>query len=135
METNNITASSGNVAQLVTAKDHSVAANKQQGVKQKQIQDVMVKMQRKEESEQKSEKLDETKIGKAVAEMNSFFQNENRKLSFSVNKEADMVVIEVKDSETDKTIRQIPSEVVVKLAEHLNNLPDENSGMLLAENA
>jgi flagellar protein FlaG len=81
-----------------------------------------------------SPELEKNQAEKAVVEMNSFFQNESRKLSFSINKEADMLVIEVRDSETDKVLRQIPSEVLVKLAEQMNNLSEKSvAGMLLAE--
>jgi flagellar protein FlaG len=39
----------------------------------------------------------------------------NRKLSYSVNKELNQVVVKVVDSETDKVIRVIPSEALLKL--------------------
>ncbi len=39
----------------------------------------------------------------------------NRKLSYSVNKELNQVVVKVIDSKTDKVIRVIPSETLLKL--------------------
>ncbi len=39
----------------------------------------------------------------------------NRKLSYSVNKELNQVVVKVVDSRTDKVIRVIPSEALLKL--------------------
>ena len=39
----------------------------------------------------------------------------NRKLSYSVNKELNQVVVKVIDAETDKVIRVIPSEALLKL--------------------
>ena len=39
----------------------------------------------------------------------------NRKLSYSVNKELNQVVVKVIDSKTDKVIRVIPSEALLKL--------------------
>ena len=39
----------------------------------------------------------------------------NRKLSYSVNKELNQVVVKVIDSQTDKVIRVIPSETLLKL--------------------
>jgi flagellar protein FlaG len=39
----------------------------------------------------------------------------NRDLSYSVNKELNQVVVKVIDSETDKVIRVIPSETLLKL--------------------
>ncbi len=84
------------------------------------------------------EKRDENdELDKAIADVNDFFQNERRKLSFTVNEEINDVIIEVKDLETDEVIRQIPSELVVKLAEQLNELTDgkEAVGVLLKEKA
>ncbi len=39
----------------------------------------------------------------------------NRKLSYSINKELNQVVVKVIDSKTDKVIRVIPSEALLKL--------------------
>jgi flagellar protein FlaG len=126
METNNIAVSSGNVTQPIVVKDNAEIKAKQQ--------DLDVKKQKVMEKKEVSPELEKKQAEKAVVEMNSFFQNESRKLSFSINKEADMLVIEVRDSETDKVLRQIPSEVLVKLAEQMNNLSEKSvAGMLLAE--
>jgi len=126
METSNIAVSSGNVTQPITVKDNAEINAKQQ--------DLDIKKQKVMEKKEVSPELEKKQAEKAVVEMNSFFQNESRKLSFSINKEADMLVIEVRDSETDKVLRQIPSEVLVKLAEQMNNLSEKSvAGMLLAE--
>jgi flagellar protein FlaG len=126
METSNIAVSSGNVTQPIVVKDNAEINAKQQ--------DLDVKKQKVMEKKEVSPELEKKQAEKAVVEMNSFFQNESRKLSFSINKEADMLVIEVRDSETDKVLRQIPSEVLVKLAEQMNNLSEKSvAGMLLAE--
>ena len=48
------------------------------------------------------------------------------------------VVIEVRDADTDAILRQIPPEFVVRLAEQLNELSDEqhaSSGLLLQDKA
>lgn len=69
--------------------------------------------------------------------MNSFFQNEQRKLLFKVNENTGGVVIQVKDAQTDEVIKQIPPEFVVKLAEHLDQLNEAEDavGMLVREQA
>ncbi len=85
-----------------------------------------------------SEKTEPQQVGQAVADVNSFFQNVQRKLSFSVNDALGSVVIEVKNSETEEVIRQIPPEAVVKLAERLSELDtkdDEVVGFFLKEQA
>ncbi len=126
METSNIAVSSGNVTQPIVVKDNAEINAKQQ--------DLNIRKQKVMEEKEVSPELEKKQAEKAVVEMNSFFQNESRKLSFSINKEADMLVIEVRDSETDKVLRQIPSEVLVKLAEQMNDLSEKSvAGMLLAE--
>lgn len=94
----------------------------------------------KVDSEKKAstaDQVNEEKVEKAVSSVNDFFQNDQRKLSFTVNKDIGRVVIEVRDVATDEVIRQIPSESIVKLAEQLNELISDNGsvGMLLKEKA
>ncbi|HAF94310.1 MAG TPA: flaG [Pseudomonas sp.] len=57
----------------------------------------------------------------AVASMQSFAQSVSRDLDFSVDEASGRVVVQVIDSESGTLIRQIPSEEVLKLAEHLED--------------
>jgi flagellar protein FlaG len=50
---------------------------------------------------------------------------------FEVNREADMIVVKIINKETEEVVRQIPSEVSVKLAKALNDL----EGILFDEEA
>lgn len=75
-------------------------------------------------------------LEQAVAKVNELFQAEQRKLSFSVNDKTHDVVIEVRDTETDEVIRQIPPEFVVKLAEQMREMSaDDSVGFLLRDQA
>ncbi|PKM10167.1 MAG: hypothetical protein CVV13_14100 [Gammaproteobacteria bacterium HGW-Gammaproteobacteria-3] len=77
-----------------------------------------------------AEKSTPEQVDKAVSDVNSFFQNERRELSFTINKAvATGVVIEIKDTKTQKVIQQIPPESVVKLAERLNELNGKDDGV------
>ncbi|WP_313303793.1 flagellar protein FlaG [Stutzerimonas balearica] len=67
----------------------------------------------------------------AVASMQSFAQSVSRDLDFSVDEASGRVVVQVIDSESSTLIRQIPSEEVLKLAEHL----DDFSSLLLRDRA
>ena len=60
-----------------------------------------------------------------------YAQNINREIQFSVHKETNQTIVKVVDRETDKVIRQLPSEEILKIAESLENF----SGMLLKEQA
>lgn len=62
-----------------------------------------------------------------VVELNSYMQNLNRSLKFSVDDQSGETVIKVIDSETDELIRQIPAEELLVVRSSL----EEYRGMLL----
>ncbi len=80
---------------------------------------------KEEEAEQKDQ------LTEKIAQLNDYSQKVNREIQFSVDEGTDRTVVKVIDSETEKVIRQIPSEEVLKIAESLENF----SGMLLQEQA
>ncbi|MCU7837413.1 MAG: flagellar protein FlaG [gamma proteobacterium symbiont of Taylorina sp.] len=71
------------------------------------------------------EKLDQT-----VTQLNDSLQNIQRNLEFSIDKEAGRIVINVVDKETDKIVRQIPSEEVLELAKNLHKISEQASDKL-----
>ncbi len=134
MDINNISSTPGSVVQPAPVKDvekNTVASrlHSQEELQQKDKPEERQKLQ-----QDKPERL---KVDQAVNEVNSFFQDEQRKLLFTVNEKTGKVVIEVKDAQTDEVIKQIPPEFVVKLAEHLDqlNTADDTVGMLVKEQA
>lgn len=58
-------------------------------------------------------------LEKTVKQLNEFSRSQERNLQFSFDEALDLTVITVVDSETDEVIRQIPSEEVLRLAQHL----------------
>jgi len=64
--------------------------------------------------EAQREQLDE-----AVSHLNDFVQSVQRDLQFEVNDDLGETIVKVVDQSTQKVIRQIPNEVVVRLAENL----------------
>jgi len=104
------------------------------GKQQVQVDDALVKGF--VEKTDANAKVEKTAVDQAVNKVNELFQAERRRLSFSVNDTTQDVVIEVKDAETDEVIRQIPPEIIVKLAEHLQEMSAEESvGVLLKDKA
>jgi flagellar protein FlaG len=57
----------------------------------------------------------------AVARLNEYIQTVNRDLMFSLDETSGESVISVVDRESSKVIRQIPAEVMLTLAQKLNN--------------
>ena len=56
----------------------------------------------------------------AVAKLNDYVQNTERKLNFQLDDEAGITIIRVYDKQSEELIRQIPSEEAVSLAQKLN---------------
>ncbi len=80
-------------------------------------------------SEAEAPELSMEKLQDAVEKMNELMQGGRRSLNFSVDDSTEKVVIKVMDLETDKVVRQIPSEETLKFAEHLEGMV----GMLFDE--
>lgn len=70
-------------------------------------------------------------VSEAVKKINDVIQVVDRNLEFTVDKDTDMTVVKVIDSESKEVIRQIPSEEVVQIAKALDKL----QGLLLRDKA
>jgi flagellar protein FlaG len=68
----------------------------------------------------------------AVDTVNRALQPSNHALEFSLDKQSDRVVVKVVDSETGETLRQIPSEEVLAIAESIDRY---QKGLLLSQEA
>ena len=81
---------------------------------------------------QKEEPLDQItenpqkKLQDTISKLNDSLQNFQRNLEFRVDDEVDRVIIQVRDKETDKVIRQIPSEEIIELAKNLQAIQERN---------
>ena len=63
--------------------------------------------------------IKEEDVSQVVVNLNNYVQNTQRSLNFSVDDETGRTVIKVIDTETQETIRQIPSEEIVALAQKM----------------
>jgi len=74
-------------------------------------------------------------INKKVSELNSFVQNIQRSVEFSVHEETGRSIITVRDKDTGDEIRRFPSEQLLNLAAHIAEtlaIPEERGvGMLI----
>ena len=70
-------------------------------------------------------------LDEAVSDINSYVQSVNRKLQFSVNEALPLgrAVIKVIDSETDKVIREIPSEEALEIAQRISEQLEEDASI------
>ncbi|PPK72479.1 flagellar protein FlaG [Methylobacter tundripaludum] len=79
-----------------------------------------VKLPEQKEPENKPENTEE--ISNAVKDINNFFQAAQRSLGFSIDEASGHMVMQIKDTETNEVIRQIPGEDAIKLAKRLDDL-------------
>ena len=75
--------------------------------------------------------VDKAALEDAVKIANDLLATSKRGLEFSIDDGTDVPVISVVDKDTDKLVRQIPSEVILNLIERL----DELKGMLFDDEA
>ena len=84
--------------------------------------------------EQVSSANSQRSIQDTVAELNQASQKFARNLEFSVDDSSGKTIITVKDRETEKVVRQIPSDEVLAIAERVESIRgdgDKNSGLLI----
>lgn len=103
---------------MAPVADSAVAANKSQSVDQNARKD----------SEKKKD-VSESQLNESVKNLNDYMQQSHRALQFVLDKDSGMTIIKVLDSETNKVIRQIPSEEVVEMSKQLA----KGAGMIVKE--
>ena len=77
--------------------------------------DVIVQKEAAEQAENQKVLADPNEISKAVAQIQKLCDMCDRKLQFRVNKETNRIVVKAIDANTDKVIREIPSEAIQRL--------------------
>jgi len=89
----------------------------------KPLQELPVEGKELPPNSQKAEDIDEA-VDEAVRIINEHFKASNSELRFSVDEDSGRTVIKVIDKETEDTIRQIPSDEVLKFARMLEEGAD-----------
>jgi len=65
--------------------------------------------------------VDPDELAAALESVNEYAQTQQRNLRFSVDQELGQAVVSVVDTDSDVVVRQIPSEVVIRLARNLED--------------
>lgn len=92
--------------------------------------DVIAQKEAAEQTQNQKALADPNEISKAVAQIQKLCNMCDRKLQFRVNKDTNRIVIKVIDTNTDKVIREIPSEEIQRLQARIR----ETVGLLFDEN-
>ena len=74
-------------------------------------------------------------VSRAVTTLNDYVQSQQRDLQFSLDSELDRPVVRVLDSSTKEVIRQIPSEVALRLARNVKASTELSDGESLGGTA
>lgn len=69
---------------------------------------------------QENEDRSEQAVEQAVARLNEYVQNTERKLQFMIDDSSGQMVVQVFDKSSEELIRQIPNEEALELAQKLN---------------
>jgi flagellar protein FlaG len=80
-------------------------------------------------SEQDAVVADKERVSTAVQNLNDFAQNIRRELKFSIDEDTGYTVVQVIDSETKETIRQIPTEDIMALARQVAETDTGKGGL------
>lgn len=72
-----------------------------------------------------------SEVNKAVSEINKMVQSASQNLEFSVDSDAEEVVVKVIDQQTKEVLRQIPSVEALEIAKSLDKL----QGLLIKQEA
>jgi flagellar protein FlaG len=70
--------------------------------------------------QKKAEEAREAQVENAVAKLNDYVQNTERKLEFQLDEDSGQTVVRVYDKNSEELIRQIPNEEALELAQKLN---------------
>ena len=73
-------------------------------------------------AEQLPAKATEEDVNVAIGKLKDYVQNLDRELQFQVDKDTGKTVVKILNADTNEVVRQIPSEEVLKLTKHLDNV-------------
>ena len=73
-------------------------------------------------AEQLPAKATEEDVDAAIGKLKDYVQNLDRELQFQVDKDTGKTVVKILNADTNEVVRQIPSEEVLELTKHLDNV-------------
>ena len=85
--------------------------------------------QNKTNNYQESNKINRESLDKLITDVNHKFKLSNKEFSYDIHEKTNRVTVKIKDSETGKIIKEIPSEESLDLAAKIK----EMAGLLIDE--
>ncbi|HAS15696.1 MAG TPA: hypothetical protein DCS01_10420 [Idiomarina abyssalis] len=102
--------------------------------KKEKVIDTVQQVKQEGQEKQTEAKASEKSVAEVVEEMNQSDAIRSTSLQFVIEERGEPPVVQVVDRDSGEMIRQIPSELVVKLSKALDEMADKNSertGILL----
>ena len=130
--------------QAVKDNTYSDKDTENQNTNASDLDEVVKETAKKINEEKKLSKYMQEHNEKVIQERKNDLNRQNIGLAFSIDKDTENTVVKVTDLNTEKLVRQIPSEDFLKLAERLKDMRDntavskkdaETKGILFDENA
>lgn len=130
--------------QAVKDNTYSDKDTENQNTNASDLDEVVKETAKKINEEKKLSKYMQEHNEKVAQERKNALNRQNIGLAFSIDKDTENTVVKVTDLNTEKLVRQIPSEDFLKLAERLKDMRDntavskkdaETKGILFDENA
>lgn len=119
-------------AGLITEQNVAPTVKKDNPVEQTQVQPSHATVATREtQHTQQQEQLSSKQLHNAVDQVNKTIQTLSNDVQFTVDQETGREIVKVVDRETQKVIRQIPSEEMVAIAKRL----DELQGLIIRQKA
>ena len=113
--------------QAVKDNTNSVKDPETKSTSASDLDEVVKKTAKKINEEKKLSKYMQEHNEKVIQERKNDLNRQNIGLAFSIDKDTENTVVKVTDLNTEKLVRQIPSEDFLKLAERLKDMRDNTS--------
>lgn len=107
----------------------SESMNKAQRPEDQKVMDTVSQVQQRTAEKVEQQASDES-VAEQVEQMNQSTAIRNTSLQFVFDEKGDPPIVKVIDKDNGETIRQIPSELVVKLSKALEEMADNNDSRM-----
>jgi flagellar protein FlaG len=113
-------------SEALSAYDAAERSTGAKAVREETTEQVRELIKAQQQANAEERELSREEVSKAADSFVELAQTLNKELRFSVNSDLDQTVVQVVDRVSGETIRQIPSEDLVRLAERMRDMsPDK----------
>lgn len=117
-----INATNEMLTRSLKASAYNTGEKKPQAYKPTELTDAeMTQVNKPEQVEVQAKSEEKKQVQDAVAKIQEYVQSTERTLDFRIDEDSGQTVVKVLDAQSEKLIRQIPSELALELAQRLND--------------